>query len=62
MINAFHPDYAKLYLQDFLKELRELSYKKRASQTLTGYVKRRRKVDPSHGTLHGISKKLAGEV
>jgi hypothetical protein len=56
VINAFHPDYAKTYLGDFLEQLRIQSRQTKAGQTVARYVEKRRKVDPSLGTVHGISK------
>jgi hypothetical protein len=56
MINAFHPDYVKTYMPTFLDELRIQSRMTKAGQTMARYVEARRKVDPSHGTIHGISK------
>ena len=56
VINAFHPDYAKTYLQGFLNDLRAQSRQTKAGQAMARYVEARRVVDPSHGTLAGISK------
>lgn len=57
MINAFHKDYVKTYMPEFLQALRTESRQTAAGQTLTNYVEETRKKKPMHGTLSGISKK-----
>jgi len=57
VINAFHPDYVKTYMPEFLTDLRTESRQTKAGQTLSAYVEETRKQKPMHGTLSGISKK-----
>lgn len=54
-INAFHPDYAKTYMPDMLKEQ---IVAQRNSEGVSKYVERRRKTNPTHGTVFGISDKV----
>ena len=56
-MNAFHPDYVKTYMPEFLEALRIESRQTTAGQTLSTYVEETRKKKPMHGTLSGISKK-----
>lgn len=58
IINAFHPDYVRTYAPEILSELRVLGAQTQAGKTLSGYVEKRRKSHPSHGTVFGISKKV----
>jgi len=55
-INAFHPDYVKTHMPEFLTGLRLESKQTKAGQTLSKHVETKRKTVPSHGTIHGISK------
>jgi len=55
-INAFHTDYVKTYMPEFLTELRTESRQTKAGQTLSSYVEKKRVTTPSHGTINGISK------
>lgn len=57
-INAFHPDYVKTYMPEFLTGLRLESKQTKAGQTLSQHVEKKRKTVPSHGTIHGISNKV----
>lgn len=56
MINAFHPDYVKTHMPEFLTDLRTESRQTKAGQTLSQHVEKKRETVPSHGTIHGISK------
>lgn len=56
-ISAFHKNYVKTYMPEFLTELRIESRQTAAGKTLTSYVEETRKQKPMHGTLSGISKK-----
>ena len=56
MINAFHPDYVKTYMPEFLNAIRLESKQSAAGQTLSAYVEETRKKKPMHGTLSGVSK------
>lgn len=57
-MNCFHPDYVKTYMPEFLTGIRAESRQTKAGQTLASYVEQKRKSTPSHGTIHGISKKV----
>lgn len=52
-MNAFHPEYIKTYYPDFMKD-HILSSK--GTMTMSKIVEEKRRANPSHGTLHGISK------
>lgn len=52
-VNAFHPDYMKVNHPDFMKE-HVLSSK--GTMVMSKIVEEKRRANPSHGTLHGISK------
>ena len=58
VINAFHPDYVKTYMPGFLTDIRVESRQTKAGQTLSKYVDKTRRTNPSHGTLFGISDKV----
>lgn len=55
-INAFHPDYCKTYMPEFITSIRLESKQTKAGQTLSRHVEKKRKTVPSHGTIPGISK------
>jgi hypothetical protein len=55
-INAFHVDYVKTHMPEFLTDLRKDSRQTKAGQTLSQHVEKKRETSPSHGTIHGISK------
>lgn len=57
-INAFHPDYVKTYMPNFLTDIRVESRQTKNGQTLSQYVDKTRKTKPSHGTVFGISNKV----
>ena len=54
-VNAFHPDYVKTYMPNFLKDIKIDSAYNQKGQELSGHVERIRKTKPSHGTVFGIS-------
>jgi hypothetical protein len=56
-MNAFHPDYVKTYMPEFIESIRKESKQTAAGQTLSNYIEETRKQKPLHGTLSGISKK-----
>jgi hypothetical protein len=58
MINAFHPDYMKTHMPDFMKDFRTHEANRNAAAAVSSYVTRQRKVKPSHGTVFGISEKV----
>ena len=57
-INAFHVDYVKTYMPEFLTDLRKDSRQTKAGQTLSQHVEKKRETSPLHGTIQGISKKI----
>lgn len=58
MINAFHPDYMKTHQPNFMKDFRTADANRQAAEAVSSYVTKRRKVNPKHGTLFGISDKV----
>jgi len=58
MINAFHPDFIKTHMPDFMKDFRTHEANRQAAAAVSSYVTRKRKTTPSHGTLFGISDKV----
>lgn len=57
IINAFHPDYVKTHMPDFLNEFRTADARRQAAETLSDYVTEKRKAKPSHGQIAGLDKK-----
>ena len=58
MINAFHPDFVKTHMPEFLTDMQVESRYKEAGKNLSSYVNNIRKDKPTHGTLFGISEKV----
>jgi len=58
VINAFHPDYVKTYMPNFMTDIRTESRQTKNGQMLSQYVDNTRKTKPSHGTVFGISNKV----
>ena len=58
VINAFHPDYVKTHMPDFLSSAIVESRQTKAGQTLSQYVEKKRKTNPTHGTIQGVSNKV----
>ena len=56
MINAFHPEYMKTHEPDFMKSFRTTEANQRAADTLAKHVAKKRKLDPTYGYVHGVSK------
>ena len=52
-VNAFHPDYMKIHHPTFMKD-HILSSK--GTMVMSKIVEEKRRLNPSHGTLLGISK------
>jgi hypothetical protein len=52
-VNAFHPDFMKTHHPEFMKD-HVLS--SRGSMVMSKIVEEKRRANPSHGTLYGISK------
>ena len=57
IINAFHPDFVKTHMPEFLSQIRTNEARAKASHTLTTFVEKRRVEKPSHGSVYGISSK-----
>lgn len=55
-MNAFHPDFVKTHMPDLLNTFRTHDARRESAETLSGYVTRKRRTTPSHGTVTGISK------
>jgi hypothetical protein len=56
IINAFHPDYVKTYMPEFLTGMQQDAQRIEAGKTLSKHVTEKRKTDPLHGFVHGVSK------
>ena len=59
IINAFHPDYVKTYHPNLMNDLRIESRQTKNGQAMTKHVAKVRETNPSHGTVFGISNKVA---
>jgi len=57
-INAFHPDFMKTYMPDFMKDFRTHEANRQAAAAVSSYVTKKRRTTPSHGTVFGISEKV----
>lgn len=57
-INAFHPDFVKTHMPEFMAAVRTESKQTTIGQNVSKYVEKKRKTAPSHGTVLGISKKI----
>lgn len=55
VINAFHPDYVKTYMSDFLASIRTSNIKGEAGKSVTTFIEKRRKTNPTHGTFYGLN-------
>jgi hypothetical protein len=56
IINAFHPDYVKTYMPEFMTGVQQDAQRIEAGKTLSKHVTKKRKENPMHGFLHGVSK------
>lgn len=56
IINAFHPDYVKTYMPEFLTGVQQDAQRIEAGKTLSKHVTEKRKTNPLHGFVHGVSK------
>jgi len=59
IINAFHPDYVKTHMPEFMTAVRIDAKKEEAGKGVSKYLNKRRETEPSHGTIFGISDKEA---
>jgi hypothetical protein len=48
-INAFHPDYIKVYQPNLMKDFRTAEANRKAALTLSQHVTEQRKINPLHG-------------
>lgn len=58
VINAFHPDYVKTYMQDFTASIMVQNKHKLSSQHMAEYTEEMRKTNPSLGTIHHLVQPL----
>lgn len=56
MINAFHPLFIQTHMPELLNTFRTHDARRESAETLSGYVTKKRKTTPLHGTVTGISK------
>jgi hypothetical protein len=56
IINAFHPDYVKTYMPEILTAIKADDTRLGAGETLSKHVTEKRKTNPLHGFVHGVSK------
>lgn len=52
-MNAFHPDFIKTHYPDLMKDHITSS---KGSLALAQYVEKKRLENPTHGTIHGVTK------
>jgi hypothetical protein len=55
-INAFHPDFVKTHMPQFMSDIKTNSRQAGAGATLSKHVTKKRETTPSHGTVYGMSK------
>lgn len=58
VINAFHKDYVKTYMQDFTASIKMQNKHKMSSHHMAEYTEELRKTNPSLGTIHHLVKPL----
>lgn len=58
VINAFHPDYVKTYMQDFTASIMVQNKHKMSSHLMSEHTEEMRKTNPSLGTIHHMVKPL----
>ena len=56
IINAFHSDYVKTYMPEFMTGVQQDAQRIEAGKTLSKHVTEKRKTNPMHGFVHGVSK------
>ena len=56
LVNAFHKDFVKTHMPQFLTSVRTDNRQSQAGSSLSKHVTEKRKTVPSHGSLTGISK------
>lgn len=56
IINAFHPDFVKTHMPQFLSEVKTDAKRISAGQTLSKFVTKKRESVPMHGFVHGLAK------
>lgn len=57
-MNAFHPDYVKTHMKEFLSSIMVQNKHKKSSQMMAEYTEELRKTNPSLGTIHHMVKPL----
>lgn len=58
IINCFHKDYVKTYMQDFMKSIQVQNKHKMSSHSMAELTDEARKTNPTHGTIHHLIKPL----
>ena len=58
IVNAFHPDYVKTHMPEFLAHVKQQNKYEISSQNMANFVTKKRKTEPAHGTFHGMTKPL----
>lgn len=58
IINAFHPDYCKTHMKDFIASIMVQNKHKKSSHHMAEYTEELRKTNPSLGTIHHMVKPL----
>ena len=53
-INAFHKDFVKTYMPEFLSSIKYDDQRNASSKTLTKHTDTKRKEKPTHGTVFGM--------
>jgi hypothetical protein len=56
LVNAFHPDYMKIHEPNFMSSFRTHEANRKAAETLAKHVANKRKIEPTYGYVHGVSK------
>ena len=57
-IHAFHPDYVRTHMKEFLASIMVQNKHKKSSQMMAEYTEELRKTNPSLGTIHHMVKPL----
>jgi hypothetical protein len=55
LINAFHKDFVRTHMPEFLTAVKTDDRQSQAGATLSKHVTKKRKTNPSHGQLTGMS-------
>lgn len=58
VINAFHPDFVKTHMKEFIASIKVQNRHKMSSHSMAEYTDEIRKTSPTHGTIHHLTKPL----